>query len=374
MGLISIPERLEGSSISLEETRLRNLQNVIVKEAIVHILEPKEGKKTISERNIPLRNNPALSEYFAEHIKLSSNDPMARSARFLKRKPDETSGICHEMFRDSSRFISGSQQLAELLFDAMGQDQRVSDGDLVVCRYSVGAAQDQEYLAIIKLDPVGAFRNVEMEDPGTGKKYIDLQIDPFVFPRTTDILQKGAYIGASPQNEHYDLLLLDKQLKGAEVAQFFYADFLGVDFVQDPAELTLRLYKCLIAALNSLRPSLTSAEDHTLGTAIYMIFTQQSMFDIYQWVNNLAVSQNVISELTHMLREDLPEIMVIPLDLTLVKAYINRRTFSGQMGLRFSIPTVGYETTVKSVTRMKKPGMRDYYQVVIYTATWNEEA
>ena len=375
MDPVSISEMTGDTLQFVPGINMRNLNQVEVAEAIVHIIEPKAGHKALSERCIPLENNPELALYFAEHIRLSSIDPMARSAQFTGEDLNRPSGICPRMFSSSDDFIDGSRYLAGQLYDAMSIDGRVSDGDLVVCRYTVGAARNPEYMAIIKLDPVGAFRNIEVEDSATGKKYVDLRIDSFVFPRTTDILQKGAYLGRSARNSHLEVLLLDKQLRGPEVARFFYEDFLGVSFAPDPAELTLALYKCLIRTLNTLREKseVTPAEDKLLGNAIYAIFKTQEMFDIYPWIDQQQVRDPAKHRLRINLESALPERRMIPIDLSLVDVYTQRRTFAGQMGLKISAWSDKFGTVVQSVTRRRTPAKHEYYEVVIHTATWNEE-
>jgi hypothetical protein len=378
MDLVSVLEPQEDFSHAKKVTNMRNLQNVIVTRAIVHILEPKAGNIKYSNLCIPLKDNPQLSDYFAEHIKLSSRDLMARAARFSGTEPEKPSGICYSMYGSEADFIAGSKELAKQLYGEMTKTERISDGDLVVCRYLVGNAPENEFLAIIKLDPVGAFRNIERIDDLSGKTYIDLRIDPFVFPRTTDVLQKGAYIGQSVDmeaGEKLEVLLLDKQLKGAEVAIFFYKDFLGVSFVQDAAELTLRLYKCLIDALNELRPGLDYRIDKQLGHAIYAIFKQQRLlFNIYAWLDTLGLPDGTKTTIENKLKAEFPGIEEMSIDLTLVDAYTGRRSFKGQMGLNFSVPADNYESVVHDIKRLKTPGGQDYYEIKLHTTIWREGA
>jgi hypothetical protein len=376
MDLVSVLEPPEQFPYAFKETRLRNLQNVIVTQAIAHILEPKAKNITISDLCIPLQENPDLSDYFAEHIKLSSQELMARAAQFSGIESDKPSGICLSMLRDDNFFVEGSKQLADQLYRAMQKTEKISDGDLVVCRYMVGNAQQDEFLAIIKLDPVGAFRNIQRVDDQTGKTLVDLRVDPFIFPKSTNILQKGAYIERSRDPagaEQLGILLLDKQLKGPEVAKFFYKDFLGVSFVQDPAELTLQLFKCLIDCLNDLRPQVDHRLDSRLGRAIYAIFDQYlTFFDIYAWLQPLNLLPQVEAQIRATLQAELPGIRDMTIDPTLVQAYTRRRSFNGQMGLNFSVPAPNYDTVVRNIRRVRSPGQQDYYEITIHTTIWRE--
>lgn len=353
---------------------MRDLSSVEVSEAIVHILEPKSGNVVFSERSIPMASNPVLSQYFAKHIKLSIQDQAAKAARFPERNPEKPSGICHNMFKGGPHFVTGSQLLSEQLCEVMEADDRIADGNLVVCLYKDVTEPADKYMALIKLDPVGAFRNVEITDKKTGKKYVDLQIDPFVFPRDTNILQKGAYIGRTADRKDYQILFVDKQLKRGEIAKFFYQDFLGAAFVWDSAELTRLLYKCLIEALNNLRPSLTANEDRYLGAKIYQIFTQSGKFDIYPWLNALNASAHIKTELRQNLQKWLPGVQEIERELWLARILAGRRTFFGEGQSRFSILSNSYDNVVQSVERKNVPGRRPFYEVVIHTSSWREEA
>lgn len=143
---------------------MRSMLNVKVEDAIVHILEIKEGRKVISERPVPLLNNPNLSRYFEDLIVKASEDKSARAAVFSISEsiPNEPFEICASMFGSTAVFARGSQALGETFYTMMKNDGRIGDGDLVVCRFTAETDSGRgKFLGIMKLNPIGAFRNVE---------------------------------------------------------------------------------------------------------------------------------------------------------------------------------------------------------------------
>lgn len=361
---------------------MRALRNVVIKEAIVHILEEDAGRKIISERTIPLKDNPNISIYFEDLITKASEDGAARAAVFTASKADGPLDLCRSMFKGSAAFTAGSKELSEVFYSLMQADHRIKDGDLVVCRFTADSASGRDFLAILKLLPVGAYRNVQKGQAGSGKMFVDLEVDPFIFLKDINVLQKVALVSQPPSaNADPEVLILDKQYKHGEIAKFF-KDFLDVALVRDPAELTLNLYTCLIHSLNNLRQTLTPELDQYLGMKIYEIFTGEGMalltsrgrLDLYGWVEKLDVTPEVKNWLAKDLKNEFQRITSIKIDLSLVEKYIKRRSFSGQDDSTYHMPTSSYSDLVQSVRYVaNKPGVPPYYEVVIHTSVWREE-
>ncbi|MCL4275736.1 MAG: nucleoid-associated protein [Anaerolineales bacterium] len=357
---------------------MRSMRNVKVEDAIVHILEIKEGRKVISERPVPLLNNPNLSGYFEDLIVKASEDKSARAAVFSISEsiPNEPFEICAGMFGSTAVFARGSQALGETFYTMMKNDGRIGDGDLVVCRFTAETDSGRgKFLGIMKLNPIGAFRNVERGRGDAGGMYVDLEIDPFVFPKDMDVLQKVAFISQpSVEDAAPDILILDTQDPNKEVAQFFQ-EYLDVVLVRDTAEKTLILYRCLIQSLNDQRKALSPALDKYLGNEIYNIFTRKGSFNMFQWVDDLKKgSQKVKDAFKQALKNEFGQEKKIMLDLTLVERHLNRRTFKGQLASRFSMETAIYDDIVQSVQFVKgKPNEPEHFIVTINTSTWREE-
>ncbi|MBN8655511.1 MAG: nucleoid-associated protein [Anaerolineae bacterium] len=360
---------------------MRFLHNVEVTDAIVHILELKEGKKLISERKIPLENNTDIKEYFAELIAGSTESDGARAALFSGTGATKNASLklCEKMFSGGAGFTAGSKILGDKFYDLMKNDGRIGDGDLVACRFKADAKSGGDFLCIMKLNPVGVFRNVQRGKAGSGEMYIDLEIDTFVFPRDNkNVVQKIAIINDKTSNA----LLLDRQqFKKGEVAQFF-KDFLELEFLKDPAELTLLLYQCLIKTLNELRKNLQPQQDMELGRQIYEIFTENGIknltrigkLNLREWAEKLKVPQLVRNRFVQDLQDEFDEVTEIQIDLSLVQEYTRKRSFSGEFSSHFSIPTESYGAVVQSVEYVRgKPGEQDHYRVVINTSNWREE-
>ncbi len=352
---------------------MRNLETLEVTRAIVHILEVKKGRKVISDVDIPLSSNPELKEYIADLILAASREPLAKAAKFIENDPKKRPVFYQELFDDDSIFISHSQTLAKQFYDLMDQDKRIADGDLVVCSFMTPLMPHMKFMAIMKLDPMGAFRNIEMKAPRSGK-LVDLRKDPYVFSENPDALQKSVFFGLpGGRKSQTEILLLDKQLNRGEIARFFFQDLLGVELLQDSAELTLTLYKCLIDALNSVRPLLPASKEKYLGEQIYKIFNHNSEFSRTSWLNSLQVAIPVKIKLEEIINQHLPGIKSFTLDMTLVNQFTRKRTFSGEALSRFTIPTHDYRNIVRSVEYVTPPADKPYYEVIIHTTRWQEE-
>ena len=382
---------------------MRNLSKVTITDAIINILEEDEKRKVISERTVPLKTNPNLSIYFEDLITKASEDGAARAAVFsipdddkppptgskksLLPDPDKNLANislerCMTMFKSSAKFTAGSKEFSEKFYAIMEDDHRIGDGDLVACRFTAESDSGKEFLAIMKLLPVGAYRNVQRGQAGSGEMYVDLDLDPFVFPKNINVLQKVAVISKPPSEDRAsEVLILDKQYKRGEIAQFF-KNFLDVALVRDPAELTLNLYQCLIRGLNGIREILTPNLDRLLGDMIYEIFTAKGIkkltkkgyLDLYNWVGGLKVNQKVKDYFVDELKNEFGRTKKIKLELSLVEKYIKRRSFNAQDDSKFSAETSSYNDLVQSVKHVtNKPGVRPYYEVVIHTSTWRED-
>lgn len=384
---------------------MRSLRNVSVKEAIIHIFEEetenkgdrkeknyKEArkdkdrkiKKVISEQTVKLQENPDLRIYFEDLIGKASEDGSARAAAFTDAEVNKPLERCRKMFESSNAFTAGSEEFSTLLYDLLKADSRIKDGDLVACRFTAKAGDtENDFLAILKLLPIGAYRNIQKLDSESGRMFIDMEVDPFIFLNDANVLQKAALISRQPCGDaDPQVLILDKQYKHGEIARFF-KEFLGVALVRDPAELTLNLYTCLIHSLNDIRDTLTPELDKCLGISIYEIFSKEGVatltnregeLELYDWVGQLEAPPAIKRWLERELRNEFQDDTAIKLDLSLVEKYIRRRSFSGQDGSTYHMPTSSYTDLVQSVRYVTdEPGAPPYYEVKIRTSVWREE-
>lgn len=354
---------------------MRNLTNVIVDTVIVHALAPRSGQKLVSARPVSLANNPALNEYLVKHIELSLGDNTARAARFGNSAPDKPAGITQAMLTNGTDFVGGSQQLADQLYDIMFKNRATADGDLAVCQFHTADRPQEPYLALIKLDPVGVFRNVPRKD-AQGREYLDLVLDPNVFSRDVRSLQKGAYVRCIDSRPEFHMLLVDKQAKRGDIALFFRHEWLEATFELDPAELTRLLYLALIEMANQLRPTLQPDEDKRLGLAIYQLFDPQNHqldLDWGAWIDGLALPDEAKDSLQIALENTFSK-QVLTLDMTLVNLLTRRRAFDGEGGLHFGVDTDFAQDVIDSVSHEPHPiDGHLTYKVVLYTDKWNEK-
>jgi len=162
---------------------------------------------------------------------------------------------CTAILAPKGNLVQGSQTLAEGLYGLMTRNASIARGDLAVCRYS--ALEDGKpvsQLALLKIDPSEAFSQTTRTDE-QGKRYVAVEVEAEVLPAGE--LQKCALVRQlEPRPTDYDMVLLDRQLDGENVARFFSRDFLGTDLVIDSRQATKKVYKILTDAENRLRSTL----------------------------------------------------------------------------------------------------------------------
>lgn len=429
---------------------MRDITKVKVDKLIVHMMERKRKivvdgveqtpeRLVLSDRCAPLDPDSELAIFLGDHIVESLRDTSAKAALFHQIEVEATNGTstaasdappdtlqpqtspleaCRSILRgEDGVLVDGSQDLAKRLWQVLLGNDAIADGDLAVCLFTVierskaPVKEEDPYLALIKLEPVGAFRNV-VAGENTDETLVTLESDPYVFPRRTDILQKGAYIRTLDKDGTFHMLIVDKQTHRG-IARFFTRDFLNVGFVEDAAEKTLRLFEGLVATLNNLLKGfrnqdgrlthLTSTQYLTLARAIYepfaedypqrdpntgriipghRVFDRDGKFNFRKWLkrlelpvdadikanDDLANRQVIKRIILEQITEHMKGELTIEIDRALVKHRTGRRKILLQKGGSYSIPREEFERMIKSIRWI---GNR--FEVVFETTSWYEK-
>jgi hypothetical protein len=181
----------------------------------------------LSERTIPLKGNQCIVDYFVTHIQNSLKNPTAEAARIIAIDDETVSGICKALLENRLDLVEGSRWLAQELYKIIDKDKRINACDLAVCLYR---AENQHsvsrYLALLSIEPSEVFRHKKEHDP-QGNLYVNLEIETEVMPTTREKLQKCAFIQGLEPRPDYDMMLLDRQKRGEDVAKFFIKEFMG---------------------------------------------------------------------------------------------------------------------------------------------------
>jgi hypothetical protein len=214
---------------------MRNLNNLIIKKAILHILNNKDENIVLNDFELDLI--PQIENIFKKHIQNSINDEGTRIAKF-KNETNAVRQHCQNILDDSdSNFVSSSQEIARHLFDAMQEHQNISPANFVVCLYSTDIGN---FIALLKMD----FSEIIETEVKIieGKTKISVLVKGSGLPNEKQKLQKCVFFKPYiPENE-YDLILLDKQAIKAKkddlIANFFTNNFLHCELAKTNRDIT----------------------------------------------------------------------------------------------------------------------------------------
>ncbi len=352
---------------------MRNPTDIRLVEMIVHVVDPRgHNGPDLSETVIPLTTSPELADYFATHIKNSHRDEGARAARFLSPAA-EVGRVCGALLAGSMDVVSGSQRLAQRLFDLVRKDNRIAPGDLAVCVYRDDADPGSaRYLSLIKIDPSRGFRQMMRTDQD-GKRYYSFEIATDVMPSVRERLQKGAFIRAPQPDATYDMLVLDRQIGQGRgqggVAQFFLTDFLGAGYAFDARTLTETFYRLTLAARQNLGDRLDPAQQEALQGAREYALTCASI-DVDTWVDRLPLPAWAKTEIGDTLGGRMPD-REFEIDPAFGQTLIRKRVFIGDNGLRLVAPSDMWPDKIDIETHAPE-GEPPYTTVTFRTKTWKE--
>lgn len=128
-------------------------EDVTIRDAILHLLDPEEGGFSPSQRALPVGETKAA--FLACHVAHSLSDSAIKGARFIAYAADAAPGIIQRLV-GARHFVPDSQALARLAYDLMASDQRIRPpGLLAVLRYTTVDAPEVPHVAVLKLDKGG---------------------------------------------------------------------------------------------------------------------------------------------------------------------------------------------------------------------------
>ncbi len=99
---------------------MRDAADVKVERAIVHLINHRKQDLVLSEAELALKDNNKLRDYFSDQVKNALGDTQTGSARFSSDGDQSTIRESYKILGSGRYFVPSSQQLATLLFAAMG--------------------------------------------------------------------------------------------------------------------------------------------------------------------------------------------------------------------------------------------------------------
>jgi hypothetical protein len=206
---------------------MRNIDEILINKAVVHVLDKENNQVTFSESEIELTET--AYEYLEKHIlKLFKNDDARRA---VIRKMSFVGQMCEEIFLDESRFLTDTVKLAQYLYKCICNDEHESSGDFVACLFE---SQTGVYLALMKLDFTEAYSHY-LKD-ADGKAAINVTVNKTGLPGTGQKVSKAAIIKEPDDSDNLQVLVVDKAWDST-----FIQSFLRCEFKRDNLENTKTL-------------------------------------------------------------------------------------------------------------------------------------
>ncbi len=200
---------------------IKNEEDIIINNAIMHILNNKENIKILSDMVMHLSDKTI--RLLRRHILNSLNSDNVRLAKF-EGDVNVVQSHCQKLIDNEECFITSSIEIANYLYDAMS-GKNIKPAYLVVCKMT---HQNNHNIALLKLDFNENLTSKIIEIDG--KKRVDIVAHGTGIPNSKQKLQKCVFYKKYEADSEYDIILLDRQASKykdeAEVADYFAKKFL----------------------------------------------------------------------------------------------------------------------------------------------------
>lgn len=231
---------------------MRNPGEIRIEKAIAHVVDHHHFEEpVVSDFALAVDKRPRLREYFEAQIDAVLADPEAVAARFLNPGKNPAAGDCRRILTQPRSFKSASQDLARLLYEAIGGNRSIAAGNFLVSTYSAENYEGVTFLALLKIDLTEVLIQ-EIETDAQGRHTVTYSIHDNALPTLGRKLQKAVVVRlrGNPKPD-FEILLLDKQVPQA-AAEFFAKTFLEAEPVYTTQERTREFVRAAYEAFTKV--------------------------------------------------------------------------------------------------------------------------
>jgi hypothetical protein len=309
-----------------------------------------------------LELDDGVGEFLVGHVRRGLADRKATAAKFIVLGQERVSGVCGRILGSASQFVQRSGRLAQLLYAASEHDERVTGGTFAVLRCQSAA---EPFVAMLKLDPSDHYRTVEDEDE-RGRDRNRLVVEQGILPSIRERLLKAAFVRSVGGGE-YDMLLVDRQRPGEVVSRFFIQDFLGAEPAFDAKERTATVYTVLTNVKNEVAPQMEPVALERLDRYIKGQVAGDHI-NVDEMIAGLPVDESVRRRFEELLTAAIPD-RDFDVDGTTAVSLLKQKRFTGDNGLRVSVPAEFFEDMVVSDPPDAADGR---WTITIRTREWRQ--
>lgn len=348
---------------------MRDATDVYVERAIVHLINHRKQDLVHSEAELSLDGNEKLRSYFTDQVKNALSDSQTGSARFSSDGDQSAIRESYKILSGPKNFVPSSQQLATLLFNAMGTDARIKPASLAICLYSASNYSKRNFLGLIKIDPTEAL--IEKVETQNGKRIVNFEVRSDVMPTAREKLQKAALIPPKGMDSTFDLLLLDRQV-AVTAANFFAYRFLNTIPTTDPQKSAKDILVGAQIALDKMRAApkdapeyidVRQADDYQQAVEAALL---GGTIEIDPWVDALPLAEPAKTVVRTQIRKRFPQDGQIQIDSAYVREnLLKKRRFRGDYGVLFEVEADHYDDVVREKRTIRRRDGTELTRLVI---------
>ncbi|MCY6356819.1 nucleoid-associated protein [Clostridium sp. ZS2-4] len=251
------------------------INEITINEAVVHILDNNSEEAILNEYKLDL--NEEIYAFLNKHIQKCLKDEELKYAVFNKER-NVIKDISQEFLYGENDLLEVSKEIASQMFLLMRSKGNIPSCDLVVLSIST------EYgplLGILKMDYIKNYvHTVDFVDNKIGINIIPQFAG---LPASGQRLQKCTFIKPMKEENHFDLMVIDKQTKNKNSEEYgsnyFISNFLGCTVIDNERDKTKSFVQ---AAEKWTRTNLkeNAEAQESVRTAIKKKLREEDEFDV----------------------------------------------------------------------------------------------
>lgn len=267
------------------------IKEIIINEAIVHILDSNTDEPILNEYTLQLSEE--VYGFLQKHIERCLKDEELKYAVFNEER-NIVKEVSQEYLNLHNNIIEVSKEIARQMFVLMKADSSIPSCDLVVISIST------EYgpmLGILKMDYIKNYtHSVDFVDNKIG---INIVPELTGLPVSSGKIQKCAFIKSIRDDQEFNLMVIDKQSKSKDKedygSNYFISKYLGCTIVDNERDMTKSFVK---AAEEWTRSSFEQNADaaEMVRTAIKKKLKEEDTIDIHSLSSDIFGDEEDIQQ------------------------------------------------------------------------------
>lgn len=319
------------------------VENIILDKIVIHELSRNDLSRDVSVNyGVKLE---ILSGHVLQCFRDRLNSAIGNDSKSIELKVSHTDGAsCFQLVKniidyDTLLFIKESGKLANSLSAILEKNRTVPDGVLIVFS---GTACDpkKRIIGIIKAEMHSGFSR----NSGSGELEF---IKNLLLTPNTKLYKIGIFLEDDATENKWRVFVHDDKITSNDklaAAKYFYHDFLGCDFLEENAILTLKFYKATGGFINGLPCEIENKID--LNTAlITYLHSNKNAIQIAEFCTDYLEEELHDDYYNYMESKGIPNISIIK-NLDFVSKSMNYRKITFSENVKMTIPSPVFEDMV----------------------------